>query len=192
MTSHHMTIRERPDSRGMLSSNDIKPVIIVSYSDSVLVLNASYEILTSVSWERAVTLVVTGIAEIHDAYEGRYVHSSSLIVPFPKIIKLMKYIYVRATLTLDTATNKSILARDNYRCGYCSARAKTIDHVLPRSRGGKNTWINLISSCFSCNNFKADRTPEEAGMKLLWEPRVPVKDRKLQRHIWANLNSGIA
>ena len=74
-----------------------------------------------------------------------------------------------------------ILRRDGYKCGYCAKIAKTIDHILPRSRGGGNTWENCIAACFKCNNDKDNMTPEEWGRKLLWEPWVPTKAELLHR-----------
>ncbi|TQC50714.1 HNH endonuclease [Rhodococcus sp. WS4] len=81
-----------------------------------------------------------------------------------------------------------VFRRDRHRCGYCDDPvATTIDHVVPRSRGGPNTWADLVACCAPCNQRKADRTPEEAGMPLLWEPRAPRPIEKAQRRIWRDL-----
>jgi 5-methylcytosine-specific restriction endonuclease McrA len=82
----------------------------------------------------------------------------------------------------------AILRRDRYRCAYCGrGGASTVDHVQPRSRGGGDSYGNLIAACAPCNQRKADRTPEEAGMPLLWTPRAPRDHIKRQKHIWREL-----
>lgn len=159
-------------------------------SESVIVLNASHEVLTSVPWERAVTMVVSGIARVHEREPERFIRSQHLEIPFPRIIVLVTYIYVKFIMVdeFDRTTHKSVMARDKNACAYCGGRATTIDHVIPRSRGGSDAWNNLVACCFRCNNFKADRTPKEAGMKLLWEPRVPLRDQRVQQQIWGTID----
>jgi 5-methylcytosine-specific restriction endonuclease McrA len=85
------------------------------------------------------------------------------------------------------ASMTAVLRRDKNTCGYCGDFATTVDHVLPRSRGGPNSWANLIAACLTCNQLKADATPEEAGMALLWQPRVPTPSAATQRRIWREL-----
>lgn len=156
-----------------------------------LVLNASYEVLTSVSWQRAISLVLTGHAEVHEADETQLVRSQHLSLPMPRVIRLVRYVYVKFVpkrFSGGFATKKGVLERDKHTCAYCGAKnAKTIDHILPRSRGGKDTWENLVACCAPCNNTKDNRTPEEAGMRLLWQPRCPDPDAAVQREIWAGL-----
>lgn len=152
-----------------------------------LVLNASYEVLASVSWQRAVTLVVTGMAEIFEADHNREIRSKNLNLPFPKIIRLLQYVIVkhRANRTARLS-KKGVLQRDNFTCAYCAGEADTVDHVFPQSRGGGNTWENMAACCKSCNQRKADRTPEEAGMRLRWHPYKPDVTGYTQ-HQWRDL-----
>ena len=78
-----------------------------------------------------------------------------------------------------------MLERDNWTCAYCGGHARTVDHVMPQSRGGGNTWMNTVAACGPCNNKKADRTPEEAHMTLLFQPRVMTRRELFKRRIAA-------
>lgn len=165
----------------------------------VLVLNADMSVLSFVDWQRAVTLLVQTdakglpMAVMFEADPDRSVRSPSTEVPFPRVIQLTKYVYVpwesrvQADVS-DLASKRDILDRDKHTCVYCGrAGATTVDHVLPQSRGGRNSWENLAACCTSCNQLKADRTPEEAGMRLRWHPWRPDKTGYTQRLIWAGL-----
>lgn len=154
---------------------------------SIVVLNATYEVLTEVTWQRAVTMVVTGEAEIHEADPDRSIHSAYLIVPFPKVIRLIRYVYVKWIDKGHLATKRGVLARDKHTCAYCGRAGDTVDHVLPQSRGGLNTWENMVASCRKCNGKKDNRTPEEAGMPLRWQPYRPDRTGYTQKKIWAGL-----
>lgn len=157
---------------------------------AVLVLNASYEALDLVSWENAVVLVVKDKARIHQVHtSGAVIHSAHLVVPLPAVIVLNHYVLVphRDLDEHAVASMTAVLRRDKNTCGYCGDFATTVDHVLPRSRGGPNSWANLIAACLTCNQLKADATPEEAGMALLWQPRVPTPSAATQRRIWREL-----
>lgn len=158
---------------------------------ATVVLNASYEVLAVVSWQRAVTLVVTGMAEIHEADPKRQVRGRTMQVPFPKVIRLIRYVYVTYRAIADDlhgpATKRGVLKRDKNTCIFCGDAAYTVDHLTPRSRGGKNTWENLAASCAACNQAKADRTPQEAGMRLLWAPYRPNSTKALQDKVWSGL-----
>ncbi|BCK56461.1 HNH endonuclease [Nocardia wallacei] len=159
----------------------------------VLVLNASYEALTDISAERAVVLLVTGTAETVADREPYFpIRSRHLEIALPQTIRLLRYVYLEHRLLVhddSRATLAGVLRRDDHRCGYCAGWARTVDHIRPRSRGGPNTWSNLIAACGPCNTRKADRTPEEAGMRLLWEPRAPHELAKRQRRIWKDLSA---
>ncbi len=138
----------------------------------VLMLNASYEALCFVSGKRAFTMLAKGKAEM-EATTNLTAHSGRRPHLVPSVIRLRDYRRVpRRTRTLS---RKSILARDENTCQYClaehSASKLTLDHIIPRSRGGASSWENLIAACFTCNNIKADRTPEEAGMPLRYRPK---------------------
>ncbi len=165
----------------------------------VLVLNADMSVLAFVDWQRAVTLLcqtnAKGIpmALCFEADPERTVRSPSTQIPFPRVIQLTRYVYVPWENrphgdVSDLATKRDVLDRDKHTCVYCGkAGATTVDHVLPQSRGGRNSWENLAACCRSCNHRKADRTPEEAGMRLRWHPWRPDKTGYAQRAIWAGL-----
>jgi len=135
----------------------------------VLVLNASYEPLHVCAARRALTLIVKDAAHIQE-HAGREVHAG---IMFPTVIRLKAY--RKVPHRVQVLTRRSILVRDGYQCQYCgstfSAMELTLDHVIPRSRGGLSTWENLVACCSADNRRKADRTPEEAGMPLLRRPR---------------------
>lgn len=135
----------------------------------VLVLNASYEPLNITSWRRAVVLLLKGKAEQLE-YQAQEIYTS---IPVPTVIRL-RY-YVRVPYKEIPLTRRNILERDEHTCQYCSFRGDnlTLDHVLPRSRGGKDTWENLVAACVRCNVHKGNRTPTEARMPLMSQPRRP-------------------
>jgi len=157
----------------------------------VLVLNASYEALAEIDADRAVVLLITGAAETVTEREPRFpIRSKHMEIVLPETIRLHRYIYLEHRVLVHDdshATLPAVLRRDNHRCGYCAGRARTVDHIRPRSRGGPNTWSNLIAACSPCNTRKADRTPAEAGMRLLWEPKAPNEIARTQRRIWKDL-----
>jgi 5-methylcytosine-specific restriction endonuclease McrA len=134
-------------------------------------LNATYEPLSVVPTRRAVCLVLADKAEVvHD--DGTSIHAARLSVPTPLVIRLrymVKVPYHRRT----TLSRRAVFARDEHRCQYCGGHADSIDHVLPRSRGGEHAWENVAAACRPCNLRKRDRTPEEAGMDLHRVPRAP-------------------
>ena len=144
-------------------------------SNGVLLLNASYEPLQVVSLRRAIVLLLKEKAEIVEA-DGAELHSGSLVLPKPSVIRLVYYVKIPSRLHLPL-TRKMVLARDNYTCQYCGRQFPkselTIDHVIPKSRGGETTWDNVVVACRRCNQRKGNRTPKEAGMKLLREPYEP-------------------
>ncbi|MFC9898313.1 HNH endonuclease [Nocardia sp. NPDC127579] len=157
----------------------------------VLVLNASFEALDEISADRAVVLVTSGTAETVADREPYFpIRSRQLEIALPETIRLLRYVYLQhrvPTSDESRATLAGVLRRDNHRCGYCAAWARTVDHIRPRSRGGPNTWSNLVACCAPCNSAKADRTPEEAGMRLLWVPRAPDHLARRQRQVWKQL-----
>jgi 5-methylcytosine-specific restriction endonuclease McrA len=131
---------------------------------SALVLNASFEPLSVVPARRAVCLVLAEKAEVVED-DGTKVRSASMAVPSPLVIRL-RYM-VRVPYQRRTAlSRRAVFARDDYRCQYCGDLADSIDHVVPRSRGGEHVWENVAAACRPCNLRKRDRTPDEAGMRL--------------------------
>ena len=147
-----------------------------------LVLNASYEPIHLVSWEEAMCMIVGEKADIVKAYEGKQVRSAFETFEMPKIIKLRKYARVKKNLSMVRYSRRNIVLRDENTCQYCGKKTTgkdaTLDHVVPKSRGGKSTWTNIVLSCHSCNNKKDNRTPEEAGMKLKRQPYKPKAKTK--------------
>lgn len=145
-----------------------------------LALNASYEPLTLVSPRRAVRLVLDGKAEILEVDSRRPYRSETTEVPCPTVIRLVRYVRVPRRFRRQV-TNTFLFARDDYSCMYCGAHRSelkgreflTRDHIHPSSRGGENSWQNVVTACSRCNNRKGDRTPEEAGMTLRTVPREP-------------------
>jgi 5-methylcytosine-specific restriction endonuclease McrA len=136
-----------------------------------LVLNAGYEPLAVVSFRRALVLVLAGKATV--VVDGPTpVVSESLTLPRPSVILLARYVRVPHGRAIPVS-RRGVLRRDEHRCAYCSGHATTVDHVLPRSRGGPDTWDNLVACCVRCNNLKGDRTPEEKGWSMRVRPRAP-------------------
>ncbi|RFA07215.1 HNH endonuclease [Subtercola boreus] len=138
-----------------------------------LVLNAGYEPLGVVSFRRALVLVMNDKAKIVESDEGAPVWASSGAYERPSVILLTRYVKVPSSRQVPVS-RRGVLRRDNQRCAYCGKSATTIDHIQPRSRGGKDTWENLVACCLRCNNLKSDRTPAEMGWSLRGgQPRMP-------------------
>lgn len=140
----------------------------------VLVLNASYEPLNVCSVRRAHVLVFKGKAEvIEDA--GRPLRSAAAEFVWPHVIRLLSYVRVPKSIQRKIS-RRALFARDKWRCQYCGTDSGklTLDHVVPRSRGGESIWENVVASCAPCNLRKGNRTVEEAGMRLQSPPRPPA------------------
>ncbi len=134
-------------------------------------LNATYEPLSVVPARRAACLVLADKADVVED-DGTVLRSASLVVPNPVVIRL-RYV-VKVPFHRRTAlSRRAVFARDEHRCQYCGGLADSIDHVMPRSRGGEHAWDNVAAACRPCNLSKRDRTPDEAGMLLARLPRVP-------------------
>jgi 5-methylcytosine-specific restriction endonuclease McrA len=138
-----------------------------------LVLNAGYEPLAVVSFKRALILVMNEKATIVQADQSHPVWASSGSWDRPSVILLTRYVRIPRLRSVPVS-RRGVLRRDDHRCCYCGKTANTIDHVLPRSRGGRDTWDNLVACCLRCNNLKSDRTPGEMGWNLLFHPRMPL------------------
>ncbi len=137
-----------------------------------LVLNAGYEPLAVVSFKRALVLVMNQKATIIAADDGHPVWAAAGAWDRPSVIILRNYVRIPSGRHMPVS-RRGVLRRDNNRCGYCGGTATTIDHVMPRSRGGKDSWENLMACCLRCNNIKGDRTPAEMGWNLRMTPRPP-------------------
>jgi 5-methylcytosine-specific restriction endonuclease McrA len=139
----------------------------------VLVLNADFGPLHRVSLRHAVRMLVRQVAEIHEARPDRLIG----VFPMPTVVRLVSYVVTRWRHTRGpTWSRRGVLVRDHHSCAYCGRSATTIDHVLPRSRGGTNTWLNTVAACGRCNQRKGDRTPSEARMPVRTAPTVPTWD----------------
>jgi 5-methylcytosine-specific restriction endonuclease McrA len=137
-----------------------------------LVLNATYEPLCVVGHRRAVVLVLAGKAiPLEDS--DQTLHAERMSMPVPSVVRLSRFVRVpfRSTVPL---TRKGVLARDHHRCAYCGAPATSLDHVIPRSRGGPHTWENVVAACGRCNHVKADRAVAELGWRLRAVPEAPT------------------
>lgn len=139
----------------------------------VLLLNVTYEPLTTVGLRRAVCLVLGEKAEIvHHDSAGMLLRSASLALNMPSVIRLHRYVRVPYRNRVPL-TRGALMRRDNFVCAYCGRRAETIDHVVPRSRGGTHTWENCVASCMRCNHSKGNRLIEELGWTLPCSPVAP-------------------
>lgn len=155
-----------------------------------LVLNAGYEPLGVVSDRRALILVMNGKASVLDAVPDNPVFGVDDAWDRPSVILLRRYVRIPMA-RIAPVTRRGVLRRDQHRCGYCNGTANTIDHILPRSRGGADSWENLVACCLKCNNVKGDRTPGEMGWTLRWKPTAPregawtVRGVERERPQWA-------
>jgi 5-methylcytosine-specific restriction endonuclease McrA len=142
---------------------------------SVLVLNASYEPLSVVSVKRAIVLLLKEKAEIVEATQA-VLRSEYRTFQMPLVIRLVYYVRIPHRLAIPIS-RRALLLRDHYVCQYCGTtpprKDLTVDHVLPKSKGGKTTWDNVVIACKPCNSRKGNRTPTEANMTLLNPPRKP-------------------
>lgn len=144
--------------------------------NGVLVLNASYEPLNVVSVRRAIVLLLKEKAELLEAAEAQ-IRAEQIAFQRPLVIRLVMYVRIPRRLLTLPLTRRNVLKRDNYTCQYCGNRLDkselTLDHILPRSRGGEHTWENLVAACAPCNRRKGDNLPDEIGMPLMRNPYKP-------------------
>ncbi|ROS59242.1 5-methylcytosine-specific restriction endonuclease McrA [Frigoribacterium sp. PhB160] len=137
-----------------------------------LVLNAGFEPLAVVSFRRALVLVMTQKATVLAADAEHPVLGAAFSYDRPSVIVLTRYVRIPHSRSVPVS-RRGVLRRDAHRCAYCGGSASTIDHVQPRSRGGADSWENLVAACLRCNNVKSDRTPAEMGWTLRWVPKAP-------------------
>jgi len=140
----------------------------------VLVLNASFEPINVCTVRRATVLVLKEKAIVLEQ-EGQPLHSEHLVLDRPNVIRLITYVRIPRDVHRRKITRKAVLARDSWTCQYCgeSKPRLTVDHVIPRSRGGKSVWDNIVASCASCNRRKGNRLPREIRMHPLRHPKAP-------------------
>ncbi len=138
----------------------------------VLLLNATFEPLRIVSLHRAVCMIVEDKAEVVDAVEGQEIRSQFLSLPWPSVVRLKRYVKVRFR-KFAPLSSRAVLSRDRHECAYCEDRATTMDHIIPRARGGTHEWSNVVAACVRCNAKKSDQTLEELGWVLRFSPTIP-------------------
>lgn len=154
-----------------------------SYTRAVdtLVLSAAYEPVDRVGWQRAMTLTIAGRVEVVEAYTERLVRTVDSVYPLPAVVRFHTGLRQQAR-RLMRFSRENVWLRDRGRCQYCAEPVPlariTFDHVVPKCRGGRTGWDNVVMACRQCNQRKADRTPEEAGMRLA---SSPVRPRSLPR-----------
>lgn len=135
----------------------------------VIVLNADYLPHQTVSVPHAIRMLHRRVAVVEEGDGDKVIGP----YPWPKVVRLVRYVYARWIMPVDRFTRLGMLRRDKYICRYCRGYGDTLDHVIPESRRGRTDWLNCVTACEDCNFKKADRTPKEAKMPLLWEPYVP-------------------
>jgi 5-methylcytosine-specific restriction endonuclease McrA len=152
--------------------------------EQTLVLNATFEPLKIVDWQRAITLFYRGKVEIV-AEHDREVRAVTFTFKVPSIVRLLKFVRVRGREDVVPFTRANIYARDGYACQYCGDVFAdcdlTFDHVIPSAQGGVKGWTNIATACVPCNRKKGARRPDEAGMTLLRHPKRPTKAAALLR-----------
>jgi 5-methylcytosine-specific restriction endonuclease McrA len=144
--------------------------------ERTLLLNATFEPLKIISWQRAITLLTQGKVEVIDSYD-RDIRGVSLTFRLPSILRLLKLVKIRRASREVRFSRANIYQRDKYYCQYCGvkypAEDLTFDHVIPQVQSGTATWENIVTACLSCNNRKGGRTPREANMRLIRPPLKP-------------------
>src|SRR6185369_6382714 len=144
--------------------------------DQTLLLNASYEPLKIVHWQKAITLLCQGKVEVIKEYD-REIRAVSFSFKLPSVIRLLRYIKIKRRFDYVPFSRANIYARDEHTCQYCSEAYSTadltFDHVLPVAQGGRKDWENIVTCCVTCNRRKGGRTPDAAGMRLITTPRRP-------------------
>lgn len=150
--------------------------------DGVVVLNTNYTFLNIVNWKQAIKLMVKGKAEALE-FTTRVLRNAerTIRIVVPKILRLIKMVRTLYKARVPYS-KRNVFIRDKFTCAYCSKKVKkpTVDHVIPRSRGGKTCWDNAVTACRPCNSAKEDKTPREAGMFMIYQPYQPTVMEFLQ------------
>jgi len=167
-----------PESVGSVSASghprhgpETSPV--TAMGGRVLVLNATFEPINVCTVRRAVVLLLKEKAELLERGPWE-LHSESATLARPVVIRLVSYVNVPRDAHRRKITRRAVFARDSWTCQYCGSRSNlTVDHVIPRSKGGSSSWENIVASCAPCNRRKGDRLPRQAGMHPRHAPRTP-------------------
>ncbi|HSF16557.1 MAG TPA: HNH endonuclease [Vicinamibacteria bacterium] len=142
-----------------------------------LLLNATYEPLRVITWQKAIVMLVKGKVEVVASYD-RDVRGVSISLRLPSVLRLLRRVGVARRFHRVPFSRQNIYLRDRYRCQYCSRRFTasqlTFDHVIPASRGGRKEWENIVTCCIQCNRQKGGKLPSEAGLVLARKPRRPA------------------
>ena len=142
-----------------------------------LLLNASFQPLQVIPWQKALQLFFSGKVEVVESSD-RLIRSVSISIRMPVVIRLVNFINPKARKNLVRLTRNNLFLRDHHTCQYCGKKPPysqlTMDHVVPAVQGGKKTWENIVTACRPCNTKKGGRTPDEAQMKLRIRPRQPI------------------
>jgi len=146
--------------------------------EQTLLLNATYEPLKIVHWQKAITLWCQGKVEVISVYD-REIRSVSFSVKLPSVIRLLRYIKIKRRFDEVPFSRANIYARDDYSCQYCGTEFPpgelTFDHVIPVAQGGRKDWENIVTCCVTCNRTKGGRTPTQARMHLIRAPKRPTR-----------------
>ncbi|WP_439957936.1 HNH endonuclease [Modestobacter marinus] len=165
------SVSGRPGTHADPSSGPCAPAPAPVTTAATLLLNATYEPLCVVSSRRAIVLVLGAKAEAVDVTED-LVHAERLALAVPVVVRLTRYVRVPYPVQVPLS-RRAVFTRDGQTCVYCGASATSIDHVVPRSRGGTHSWDNVVAACRRCNHQKADRSLAEMGWSLPHPPRAP-------------------
>ena len=139
----------------------------------MLVLNATYEPINVCTVRRAVVLLLKEKAEVIERAEFE-LHSATTTMARPVVIRLVSYVRIPRDTHRRKITRRAVFARDDWTCQYCGSRSNlTVDHVIPRSKGGPSSWENIVASCAPCNRRKGDQLPHRVGMQLRRPPKTP-------------------
>ena len=153
--------------------------------DQTLLLNASYEPLKIVNWQKAITLLCQGKVEVIREYDDREIHAVTFSIKLPSVIRLLRYIKIKRRFDYVPFSRANIYARDDHTCQYCGdsyvTSDLTFDHVIPVAQGGRKDWENIVTCCVTCNRKKGGRTPAEAGMGRVEERTSSLWGQRAKR-----------
>jgi hypothetical protein len=143
---------------------------------AVEVWNSTHEPVGTTKLRRAMALVRNGKAMVFKSDDTRVIRTvGGIDLPFPTVILLLDYLHIPTEYAEKEFNRRAVLERDKYKCAYCGKPATTMDHIFPKSRGGKDEWMNAVAACLRCNGQKGNLTPKEAGMPLLFKPKIPME-----------------